>query len=88
MRDQQPLDFAERIQNSLLQLSEFVPALLGALVILFAGYLLAKLVEKGTERLLRRVHLNRMLASGGVLQAIERSGSHLNPTRVVANLVF
>lgn len=82
------MDFAARIQNSLYQLGEFVPALFGALVILFAGYLLAKLVENGTERFLRRIHLNRMLARGGVLQAIERSGSHLNPTRVVANLVF
>ena len=82
------MDFADRIQNSLYQLGEFVPALLGALVILFAGYLLAKLLEKGTERFLRRIHLNRLLARGGVLQAIERSGSHLNPTRVVSNLVF
>ncbi len=82
------MDFAARIQNSLYQLSEFVPAMLGALVILFAGYLLAKLVEKGTEQLLRRIHLNRMLARGGVMEAIERSGSHLNPTRVVSNLMF
>jgi hypothetical protein len=87
VRDQ-PSDFAERIQASLYQLSEFVPALLGALVILFAGYLLAKLIEKGTDRFLRRIHLNRMLARGGVMEAIERSGSHLNPTRVVSNLVF
>lgn len=89
MRDQPAAaEFADRVQNSLFQLSEFVPALLGALVILFAGYLLAKLVEKGTEQFLRRIHLNRMLARGGVMDAIERSGSHLNPTRVVSNLVF
>ncbi len=71
-----------------MQLGTFVPALLGAMVILFAGYLLAKLVEKGTDRLLRRVRLNQMLERGGVMQAVERSGSHLNPTRVVANLFF
>ena len=80
--------FAERMQGSLVQVAEFVPALLGALVILFAGYLLAKLVEKGTDRFLRRIRLNRVLERGGVLQAVERSGSHVNPTRVIANLVF
>lgn len=69
-------------------LGEFVPALLGALFILFAGYLIAKGVEKGTNRLLRRVKLNQLLERGGVMQAVERSGSHLNPAKVLANLLF
>lgn len=80
--------FAERLEQSFAMLSEFVPALFGALVILFAGYLVAKVLEKGTLRLLRRVHFNELLERGGVLQAVERSGSHLNPARVLANLLF
>jgi hypothetical protein len=82
------MDFTQRLQASLAMLGEFVPALLGALVILFAGYLLAKLCEKGTDRFLRRIRLNAMLRKGGVLNAVERSGTPLNPVRVVANLVF
>ena len=82
------MDFTNRLQYSFAQLGEFVPAMLGALVILFAGYLLAKLIERGTTRLLRRVRLNDMLARGGVMHAVERSGSHVNPARVVANLLF
>jgi hypothetical protein len=82
------MDFTTRLQYSFAQLGEFVPAMLGALVILFAGYLLAKLIERGTTRLLRRVRLNEMLARGGVMHAVERSGSHVNPARVVANLLF
>jgi hypothetical protein len=80
--------FASRLQDSFEQLYLYVPALFGALVILFAGYLLARLVGKGTEKLLRRVHLNRVLERGGVLHAVERSGSHLNPTRVGAKVMF
>jgi len=80
--------FTERLAQSFSLLSEFVPALFGALVILFAGYLLAKLVEKGTTRLLRRVKFNQLLEKGGVVQAVERSGSHLNPAKVLANLLF
>jgi len=86
--DPQPVDFFARLQESFAQLGLFVPSLLGSLVILFAGYLLAKLVEKGTSRLLRRVRLNDMLERGGVLHAVERSGTHLNPARVIANLLF
>ena len=81
--------FVDRLQWSLSQVfGDIVPALLGALVILFAGYLLAKLLERLIERFLRRIRLNRLLERGGVMQAVERSGSHLNPVRVLANLVF
>lgn len=80
--------FSERLEQSFALLGEFVPALFGALVILFAGYLVAKVVEKGTKSLLRRLHFNQLLERGGVLQAVERSGSHLNPAKVIANLVF
>jgi hypothetical protein len=83
-----PVNFAERLQETLAQLWEFVPALLGAAVVLFAGYLLAKLVQKGSARLLRRIHLNEVLRKGGVIQAVDRTGTHFNPTRVVANLLF
>ena len=80
--------FSERLEQSFALLGEFVPALFGALVILFAGYLVAKVVEKGTKSLLRRLHFNRLLERGGVLQAVERSGSSLNPAKVIANLLF
>lgn len=80
--------FGERLRYSFEQIYRYVPALLGALVILFAGYLIARLLERGAERLLRRIHFNRFLERGGVMQAVERSGTHLNPTRVVASIVF
>ena len=83
------MNFGDRLQSSFAQLfGDILPALVGALIMLFAGYLLAKVLEKLVERFLRRIRLNRMLERGGVMQAVERSGSHLNPTRVLANLVF
>jgi len=80
--------FTDRLEQSFAMLGEFVPALFGALVILFAGYLLAKVIEKGTQRLLRRMRFNQLLERGGVMQAVERSGSHLNPAKVIANVLF
>ena len=83
------LNFGDRLQSSFSQVfGQLALPLLGALVILFAGYLLAKVLEKLTERLLRRIRLNYLLERGGVTQAVERSGTHVNPTRVIANLVF
>ncbi len=81
-------EFGDRIQDSFVQIGAFVPSLLGALVILFAGYLLAKLAQRATGRVLRRLHLNEALERGGVLHAVERTGASVNPARVVADLVF
>ena len=81
------LSFSDRLQESFAQLYQYIPALIGALVILFAGYLLARLFEKGTDRLLRRIRFNQLLERGGVMEAVERSGTHVNPSRVVANFV-
>ena len=67
---------------------EYIPALFGALIILFAGYLLARVVERAVDRLLRRIHFDALLERGGVMEVVERSGSHVNPIRVIANLVF
>ena len=82
------MDFFARLNQSFAQLADIVPALLGALIILFPGYLLAKLVEKGVERILRKLRLNNLLERGGVMEAVERTGSHFNPTRVVGKLLF
>jgi small-conductance mechanosensitive channel len=85
---QSAAEFGDRIQDSFVQIGAFVPSLLGALVILFAGYLLAKLAQRATGRVLRRLHLNEALERGGVLHAVERTGASVNPARVVADLVF
>lgn len=89
---QDPIDrptFIDRLRASFGEVfGELIPALLGALIIVFAGYLLAKVLERIVDRALRRIGLNNMLARGGVMAAVERSGAHLNPTRVLSNLVF
>jgi len=86
--DTTTVGFSDRLQESFAQLYRYVPALFGAMVILFAGYLLARLFEKGAEKVLRRVRFNQLLERGGVMDAVERAGSHLNPTRIAASIIF
>ena len=81
------MNFLERLQDSFAQFWEYIPALFGAAVVLLAGYLLAKLVQKGAARGLRRLHLNDVLKKGGVVP-LDRVGAHLNPTLAIANLLF
>jgi hypothetical protein len=82
------VDFTDRLRGSVLRVVEYIPALFGALIILFAGYLLARVVERAVDRLLRRIRFDALLERGGVMEVVERSGSHVNPIRVIANLVF
>jgi len=82
------VNFADRLQASISQLWDFIPGFFGAAVVLIAGYLLAKAVQKGAMRVLRRVHLNEVLRKGGVMHAADRSGTHFNPARVIASLLF
>lgn len=86
--DTTTVGFSDRLQESFAQLYRYVPALFGAMVILFAGYLLARLFEKGAEKVLRRIKFNQLLERGGVMDAVERAGSHLNPTRIAASIIF
>ena len=80
------MTFFDRLQNSISQLWDFIPGLLGAGIVLIAGYLLAKFVQRLAARILRRVHLNDVLRRGGV--AVDRPGAHFNPQRVIASLLF
>jgi hypothetical protein len=83
------LTFVDRLRASFSEVfGELIPALLGALVIIFTGYLLAKLLERLVDGFLRRVGFNKVLERAGVMQAVERSGAHLNPSRVISKLVF
>jgi hypothetical protein len=82
------LPLSERLRISFAQIVESVPALLAALIILFAGYLFARLVEKMVEAFLKTIRLNTLLERGGVMEAMERSGQHFNPVRILSNLVF
>lgn len=86
--DTTTVSFSDRLQESFAQLYRYVPALFGAMVILFAGYLLARLFEKGAEKVLRKIKFNQLLERGGVMDAVERAGSHVNPTRIAASIIF
>lgn len=81
------MTFFDRLTESLQRLWEYVPSLFGAAVVLAVGYFIAKLAQRGVSRMLRRVHLNDVLEKGG-LPTRDPLGEKVNPSRVLANLVF
>jgi hypothetical protein len=82
------MTFVERLLESLRQLWAILPGLVGATVLLVAGYLLAKVCQRAVARALRRLQLNALVKKGGVLPGLDHGSAHVNPTRLAANLVF
>lgn len=67
-------------------LLRFLPALLGALVILVVGWLIAKAVCSIVRRGLEMIGLERASAHAGLGNFIARTGSRLTASRLVAEL--
>lgn len=70
------------------QILEVLPSILFAAAILMAGYLVARLVERWTDSLLKRLNFNKMAEAGGLSEAMERSGTRLDPIHAVGKMLF
>jgi small-conductance mechanosensitive channel len=82
------MTFGDRLQGIGASIVAFLPHLLAAIVILLVGWILAKLLEKATDALLERLKFDAALERGGVRAAIQRTGTKLDPSSLVAKLVF
>ena len=65
----------------------FLPALVGAIIILVIGWIVAGLLAKLVEAGLKRVGFERAANSTGITSMIQRSGSSFTASAVVAEIV-
>jgi len=77
-----------RLEEAIFQIAALLPRLMVALGILMVGLLIAKMIERGAEMALHRIGFDRWMREGGVTEALERAGTTLDPSSVVARLVF
>lgn len=68
------------------ELLDVLPGLLAAAAIMLAGYFLARLLQRWTDRTLERLHFKRLADAGGLTEAVGRM--RLDPVRAVGKLVF
>jgi Conserved TM helix len=76
------------LTNALNDLMLFLPRLLGALVILLVGWLIAKAVEALVSRGLRAVRFNQVADRAEIDQFLVRAGVNLDPASVVGKLAY
>ena len=78
----------ESLQRGLNSLIGFIPNLLGCLVILLIGYLIARIVKVIVAKLLEKIGLDRALSGSRAGTYVERASPGARPSRLVALVAF
>jgi hypothetical protein len=79
---------AQSLQRGLDSLIGFIPNLVGCLIILFVGYLIARLVKAAVAKLLAAVGLDRALSGSQAGTYVERVSPGARPSRLVGLVAF
>lgn len=84
----QPLavDFQGPVTDGFRTIATFIPKLLGFLIILLVGYLIAKAVEKVIDKVLHRIGFDKLVERGGIRQAL--TNSQYEASGIVGKVVF
>ncbi|MBV8735214.1 MAG: hypothetical protein JO120_10570 [Solirubrobacterales bacterium] len=79
---------ANSLQRGLDSLIGFIPNLIGFLVILLVGYLIARIVKTVVSKLLEKVGVDRALHQSQAGQYVERVSSDAHPSRLIGAIAF
>src|SRR5215212_8348860 len=78
----------ESLQNALGTFLEYIPQLIGAIVILIVGYLIARALQAVVSRVLQAVGFDNWMERGGIKQFFDRAQTRETPATVLGKLVF
>jgi hypothetical protein len=80
------IDLDAALQQAWTNVATFTPKLIGFLIILLLGYLVAKIIAKLLNTLLERVGFDRAVERGGIKQAMARS--RYDASDLAAKLIY
>jgi small-conductance mechanosensitive channel len=80
-------DILQSLQNAFTTFLNYVPSVIGALLVLIIGYIIARLIRAGISRLLRRVHLDDKLTHGRGGEYVSRFSPKGQPSQLVGLVV-
>ena len=79
---------AEPIQEMLTKITSFLPTLLGALIILIVGWIIAKIIRNLVNRLLEVIRFNVIADKAGVSNVLTKGGVRLTPKQMLSGLAY
>ena len=80
------VDVGGSVHDGLSAVATFVPKLVGFLLILIVGYLIAKFIAKLVDKLLEKVGFDGAVEKGGIKKALAKSS--FDASDIVAKIVF
>jgi len=78
----------ESLQEGLSAFFAYIPQLIGAIVILIVGYIVAKILQAVVTRVLGAIGFDGWMERGGIKQFFDRADTRQTPTSVLGKLVF
>src|SRR5919202_4010097 len=78
----------EPLQNAIGVFLSYIPQLIGALVILIVGYIIARILQALVTRVLRSVGFEDWMERGGIKQFFDRASTRQTPSGVLGKVVF
>src|SRR3712207_349945 len=82
------MDILQSLQNALSTFLEYIPQLIGAIIILVIGYIVARVLQAVVARVLQAIGFDRWMESGGIKQFFDRAQTRETPATVLGRLVF
>jgi len=82
------VDIGESFQNATDSFFEFLPNLLGFLIILIVGFIVAKVVSAIVRKVLEKVGLDRRLHESDARSYVDRVAPNASPSNGIARAVF
>ena len=80
------IDIEQGLNEAWTNIAEFVPKLIGFLVILLIGYFIVKAIAKIVDKLLERTNFDAAVERGGVGRALAKS--KFDASDIIAKLIF
>jgi hypothetical protein len=82
------VEIGDSVQQALDSFFGFLPNILGFLVILFVGYIIAKIAKKAIATILQKVGIDRALHSSDAGQYVERVSPGASPANLIGAVAF
>src|SRR5918997_2691612 len=88
LQDQSQGGMFQPLQNALSTFLSYIPQLIGALIILIVGYIVAKALQAIVGRVLQAVGFDGWMEKGGIKQFFDRAETNQTPHSILGQLVF
>jgi hypothetical protein len=79
---------ADPVRQMLAKILAYLPILLGALIILIVGWIVARLIKRAVDMLLKAVRFDLMANKTGITEVLRKDDLKITASQVVSGLVY